>query len=246
MKSASLRVSPGALSTFYATVAGILGAPPDEARVFASCLLRADLRGKHTQGAALLPYLVSLVRDGLARFDAPWSVVSDTGPAVVADGGYGLGSVVATRAMDLAVERAVRYAIGCVWVRNGGDFAMASNHVLQATDRGMVGVAMRNGNPRVAPWGGYTAAFGTDPVAVGVPCDEKPPMVVVDMAAGSYSVGQTIMAARDGRKWTTNSSRPPTVSTRMRPRDWWPIRPTANLLLSAPSYRRGTGDTHGS
>ncbi len=200
-----MRVSPPArvpadqLRSIYERIAKALGAPDDEAAVFANCLLRADLRGKYTQGAALLPYLVSLVRDGQARFCAPWTVVSDTGPAAVVDGGYGMGSVVATRAMERAIEKAREYAIGVVWVRNGGDFAMASNHVLQATDQGIVGVAMRNGNPRVAPWGGFTPTFGTDPIALGVPCDGKPPMVI-DMAAGSFSVGHTIMAARDGRK----------------------------------------------
>lgn len=193
------RTSPETLRTFYKNLAAALGAPEAEADIFSRCILRADLRGKYTQGGAIVPYLASLVEEGLARFEAEWTMVSDTGAARVVDGGRGVGPVVAWQAMESAMERARRHGLATVWVRNGGDYAMASNHVLQAVDAGLVGITIRNGNPRVAPWGGTQPAFGTDPIAVGIPAGAHPP-VVVDMAAGSYSVGQVIMAARDGRR----------------------------------------------
>ena len=101
--------------------------------------------------------------------------------------------------MNLAIEKARKAGVGCVWVHNGGDFMMTANPALQAVEQNMVGVVMRNENPRVAPWGGREAFFFTNPIAVGVPTAEEPP-IVIDMAAGSFSVGQTVMAARDGRR----------------------------------------------
>ncbi len=75
---------------------------------------------------------------------------------------------------------------------------MTANHTLQAAEQDMVGVVMRNENPRVAPWGGKEAFFFTNPISVAVPTDKEAP-IVIDMAAGSFSVGQTVMAARDDR-----------------------------------------------
>jgi L-2-hydroxycarboxylate dehydrogenase (NAD+) len=44
--------------------------------------------------------------------------------------------------------------------------------------------------------GGRDPFFGTDPLAVALPTGDESP-IVIDMAAGSFSVGQVVMAARD-------------------------------------------------
>jgi L-2-hydroxycarboxylate dehydrogenase (NAD+) len=186
------------LTSLYIKIAEALNAPTDEAEVFAHCMVRADLRGMYTQGAAMIPYSVWLVEEGLANFGVPFKVIKDEAGMALVDGGYGVGAVVATHGMDLAIEKAKSAGVGCVWVQNGGDFMMTANHVLQAIEHDHVGVVMRNENPRVAPWGGSEAFFFTNPIAVGVPTAKEPP-IVIDMAAGSFSVGQVVMAARDNR-----------------------------------------------
>ena len=75
---------------------------------------------------------------------------------------------------------------------------MTANFPLQALQCDMVGVSMRNEYPQVAPWGGKELFFFTNPISIAVPTKEEPP-IVIDMAAGSFSAGQVIMAARDKR-----------------------------------------------
>lgn len=186
------------LTSLYIRIAEALGAPPEEAEVFAHCMARADLRGMFTQGAAMIPYSVWMIEERLMRFGVPFKILREEPGMVLADGGYGVGAVVATRAMDFAIEKARTAGVGCVWVQNGGDFMMTANHTLQAVEQDMVGVVMRNENPRVAPWGGKEAFFFTNPISVAVPTDKEAP-IVIDMAAGSFSVGQTVMAARDDK-----------------------------------------------
>jgi len=186
------------LTSLYIRIADALGAPAEEAEVFAHCMARADLRGMFTQGASMIPYSVWMIEERLMRFGVPFKILQDEPGMALVDGGYGVGAVVATKAMNLAVEKARSAGIGCVWVQNGGDFMMTANHALQAVEHDMAGVVMRNENPRVAPWGGKEAFFFTNPIAVAVPAGEEPP-IVIDMAAGSFSVGQTVMAARDNR-----------------------------------------------
>jgi LDH2 family malate/lactate/ureidoglycolate dehydrogenase len=186
------------LTSLYIRIAEALGAPQEEAEVFAHCMARADLRGMYTQGAAMIPYSVWMIEERLMRFGVPFKILRDELGMALVDGGYGVGAVVATRAMNLAIEKARSAGIGSVWVQNGGDFMMTANHTLQAAEQDMVGVVMRNENPRVAPWGGREPFFFTNPISVAVPTNEEAP-IVIDMAAGSFSVGQTVMAARDKR-----------------------------------------------
>jgi L-2-hydroxycarboxylate dehydrogenase (NAD+) len=186
----------------YRSLSVRLGAPPDEAEIFSDCYVRADLRGMFTAGAAVVPYILGLVRDDLMRFGAPFEIVHDHAASALVDGNYGVGSVVAKHGMDLAIAKARQAGVGCIWIRNGGDFGMAANPALQAVEHDQVGIAMRNGTPRVAPWGGRDPFFGTDPIAVAVPAGEHPP-IVIDMSSGSFSVGRTVFAARDGERMPT-------------------------------------------
>lgn len=184
------------LTDFYIQIAEKLGAPREEAEIFARCMVRADLRGMFTQGAAMIPYSIGLCENKVANFGVPFEIVKDEAGMALIDGHHGVGAVVATRAMDLAMEKARSAGVGCVWVHNGGDFMMTANHALQAMEQGMVGLVMRNENPRVAPWGGMEPFFFTNPIAVSFPSGEELP-IVIDMAGASFSVGMTVMAARD-------------------------------------------------
>jgi LDH2 family malate/lactate/ureidoglycolate dehydrogenase len=191
-------VSEKKLNAIYTGIAHALGATKEEADIFACCHVRADLRGMYTQGAAIIPYTVGLTEQNIARFGVPFKVLRDEAGMCLVDAGFGVGVVVATHAMELAMEKARKAGTGCVWVQHGGDFNMTANPVLQAVEQDMVGIVMRNEGPRVAPWGGRDPFFYTNPIAVGVPTGEEPP-IIIDMAAGSFSVGQVVMAARDNR-----------------------------------------------
>ena len=192
-----ITIQANTLHDLYVAMGRSLGASQDEAEIFAQCYVRADLRGRFTAGAAVVPYITSLIQQGLMNFGTELTLVRDEPAFAVIDGGHGVGSVVCTRAMRLAVDKAKLSGIGCVWVRRGGDFGMAANHSLQAAEEGQIGIAMRNGSPRVAPWGGREPFFGTCPISVAIPAGEERP-IVIDMSAGSMSVGHTVFRARDG------------------------------------------------
>ncbi len=186
------------VTSLYTEIAYALGATPEEAQIWAMCMVRADLRGMYTQGAAIIPYSVNLIETGFAKFGVRIRILKDEPGMALIDGGRGVGVVIATRAMNLAIEKARSNGVGCIWVQNGGDFMMAANYTLQAVEQDMVGIAMRNCGPLVAPWGGREPFFCTNPISVAVPTKDEPP-IVIDMAAGSFSSGQVVMAARDNK-----------------------------------------------
>lgn len=183
----------------YASIARKFGASEEEAEIFARCFSYADLRGKDTQGIAMVPLVYRPLRNGAARFGAPIQVVRE-GPAfAVVDGGHGTGQIVATRAMEIAIRKAQSAGVGAVWVRNTNDLAMVSNYSMQALAHDFVGVAMTNGNPLVAPWGGRDEIFNTNPYSVAIPAGEELP-IVVDSSASALSHGKVIFAARDKKR----------------------------------------------
>ncbi|HEV3034350.1 MAG TPA: Ldh family oxidoreductase [Solirubrobacteraceae bacterium] len=187
------------LGSIYYGIAGAHGANAEEAGFFRDRLLRADLRGHSTQGSALIPYHDEMIASGQMRFGVPLEVVSDAPGVAVVDAHFGVGEVVGTRCMGIAMDKAERTGIGCVTVRNSGDFAMASAYSLLALERGMVGIAMSNGKPVVAPWGGRDPLFCTNPISVAFPGGERFPLVI-DMASSAFSMGDAIRTARDGKR----------------------------------------------
>lgn len=175
------------------------GAPADEARTFAQCHVRADLRGHATQGLQIVNIIFDFLASGVEKFAVETPILKE-GPAfAVMDGNRGVGCVVATRAMDYAIKKAQTSGIACVWVRQGGIFSMASNYAMQALDHDQIGIAAENGVPFVAPWGGRDPFFSTNPFSMAIPSEKELP-IVIDMAAGSFSAGNVLAAKKAGKR----------------------------------------------
>src|SRR5688572_13985960 len=93
------------------------GCDGDKPRVIAAGLVEADLLGHTTHGLQLAPaYLNDLAAGGMTPSGEP-DVVADRGAAVTWDGRRLPGVWLATRAVDLAVERAPAHGVVTVVVR---------------------------------------------------------------------------------------------------------------------------------
>ena len=198
-----MRIEEDRLRWLYECFAARLGASSDEAACFATCLLRADIRGHTTQGLGLLPYLVELFDNDVMAFGRKPRIVQDHPGAALLDGQRGVGQITGTFAMNLAIEKARACGIGFVSMRGGADYGMASNYALQAMEEGMIGLSMSTGPVLVAPWGGRDAWFSTNPVSLAIPAGDRAP-IVIDMATSANSMGKIVLAARDGKKLTGN------------------------------------------
>lgn len=187
------------LRAFYEEFARMFGANEEEKVIFAECFLRADLRGKDTQGIAVIPLMYPWFQNGGVQFGTPFCIIADQPSFAIVDGRHGPGQVLATRAMDVAISKAKASGIGSVWVRNTNDFAMAGNYSMRALADDCIGIVMSNGIPLVAPWGGREALFGTTPVSFAIPTASYDP-IVYDGSFAAVSHGAVVLAARDGRR----------------------------------------------
>ena len=185
------------LFAFTENVLSRMGCPPADARLAAEVLLAADLRGIDSHGVARLSGYVRLHAAGRVNATPDVRVVHETPSTAVVDGDAGLGLVVAPFAMRVAIEKARTAGTGWVAVRNSNHYGIAGHHAMQALAHDMIGLAMTNASPLVAPTFSRTRLLGTNPIAVAVPADRQPPFVA-DFATTTAANGKLEILQRKG------------------------------------------------
>lgn len=184
------------LTVFAAAVLAACGVPAARARRAAEALVLSDLRGVQSHGVARLHLYVKAVRSGLVDPLAELTLVRETPSTLAFDANGGLALALAAEAMDQTVDRAEATGICMTTVRNSSHFGIAGGYVLQATNRGLAGMAMTNAGPLVVPTGGAEPMFGTNPIAFGIPLGPGEPPFVVDLATSSVAYGKIEIARR--------------------------------------------------
>jgi LDH2 family malate/lactate/ureidoglycolate dehydrogenase len=190
------RFDPVELTRFCEEVFVSLGMPREDAEVVADSLVRADLEGTDSHGISRLAIYARRIREG--RISAqPKIGVDRSGSVLRVDGGNGLGQVASYHAIEAAFPVARETGIVGVAVRNSNHFGTAAYYCQMACREGMALIVMSNSPPGIAPWGGRSAYFGTNPIAFGFPTKRKPP-VIVDMSSSVVARGRIILAAKQG------------------------------------------------
>jgi len=177
------------LKDFCRNVFQKIGCPPKDAHIASEVLLSADLRGVDSHGVARLSGYVRLWEAGRINAKPNIKVVHETPSTAVVDGDGGLGLVVAPRAMEITIEKAKNAGTGWVSVRNSNHFGIAGYYAMEALQHDMVGMAMTNASPLVAPTFSTDRMLGTNPIAVAVPTDKQPPFVA-DFATTTAANGK--------------------------------------------------------
>ncbi|MCS7017682.1 MAG: Ldh family oxidoreductase [Cytophagales bacterium] len=166
-----------------------MGCPEADATTAAESLLIADLRGVDSHGVARLAGYVRLWEAGRINPKPNIRVVHQTPSTATLDGDAGLGLVVAPRAMQHAIQKAQQVGTGWVSVCNSNHFGIAGHHAMQALAQDMIGIAMTNASPLVAPTFSVERLLGTNPIAVAIPAHKQPPFVA-DFATTTAANGK--------------------------------------------------------
>jgi LDH2 family malate/lactate/ureidoglycolate dehydrogenase len=169
--------------------------PPQDAKIIADVLITSDLWGVRSHGVAHIKMYHERMKAGLQLPVTKWTVVKDTPTTAVIDGGNGMGMVVGYHAMDLAIQKARKFGLGAVAVRNSSHYGVAGYYSLMAVKEGLVGLSVTNAHPSTAPTFGTAPMLGTNPIAVAAPTDEEFPYIY-DAATSVVPRGKIEVAAR--------------------------------------------------
>lgn len=166
-----------------------IGCSESEANAAAKVLLSADLRGVDSHGIARLSGYIRLWQAGRVNAKPDLKIIHETLSTAVVDGDAGLGLVVAPFAMKVAMDKARVAGTGWVSVQNSNHFGIAGIHAMMALEEDMIGIAMTNASPLVAPTFSKERLLGTNPIAVAIPAG-KHPAFVADMATTTAANGK--------------------------------------------------------
>jgi LDH2 family malate/lactate/ureidoglycolate dehydrogenase len=192
-------ISETNLRSFTQNVFLSMGCSAEHATLSADVLLQADLRGIDSHGVARLVGYVRLWENKRINATPNITIVHETPTTATVDGDAGLGLVVAPFAMRLAIKKAELYGSGWVSVRNSNHFGIAGYHSLMAVQKDMIGFAMTNASPLVAPTFANERLLGTNPMCYAFPAGKYPP-IVVDMATSAAANGKLEIAQRLGKQ----------------------------------------------
>lgn len=166
-----------------------IGCSDEHADIATMSLLSADIRGIDSHGVARLSGYVRLWEAQRINAIPVIKVIHETPSTGVVDGDRGLGLVVAPFAMKIAIDKAKQVGTGWVSVQNSNHFGIAAHHAMMALEHDMIGIAMTNASPLVAPTFSIDKMLGTNPICVAAPAGEEPPFVA-DLATTTAANGK--------------------------------------------------------
>jgi LDH2 family malate/lactate/ureidoglycolate dehydrogenase len=194
-----IKVNHASLFEFCAACFEKLGLSRSDSETIADNLVFANLRGVDSHGVIRMKIYAERLRAGGINAKAKPKVVREGQTYALIDADNGAGQLACSQAMKLAIAKAEQAGIGVVGVKNSNHFGAAAYYAMMALKHGMIGFAITNASPTMAPTGGRQARLGNNPLAIAFPAYKEPP-VVLDMASGAVAKGKIFIAQQEKKK----------------------------------------------
>lgn len=196
--STAASVSFERLQAFMAGALVRVGLPETDAAQVGTLMAQADLQGSDGHGVIRLPMYVKRILAGGMNVRPQIRVVHERPGSAVLDGDNGMGHLVVSRAVQLAIEKARTSGVAWVGVRSSNHAGPASLYARMPVEHDMIGLYFAVGNANhLPPWGGMEMLLSTNPIAAGIPAGVEPP-VVLDMATTVAAYGKVKAKAKAG------------------------------------------------
>ena len=169
-----------------------LNIPTAEAEIVTKSMVDANRVGHDSHGVIHLAKYVRELEEGLIQPGAPTETLHESASISVLDGNWGFGPVIATRAVELAIQKAKQTDISSVAVSRCNETGRLGGYACLAADAEMIGLLMANdhgGGACVAPHGGVEGRLSTNPMACAVPIERQDP-IVLDMSTSVVASGK--------------------------------------------------------
>lgn len=175
------------------------GVPIEDAKICADVLLESDRRGIESHGVnRFKPIYLDRIKSGIQNPVTNIEVIKETPTTAVIDGHNGMGQVISYKSMEMAINKAKKYGMGMVAVRNSCHFGIAGYYASMAVESGCIGIIGTNARPSVAPTFGVENMIGTNPLTFGFPTDEEFPFIL-DCATSIIQRGKIEYYSRVGK-----------------------------------------------
>lgn len=176
------------LRTFGYELFQTAGLPAEQAQIVTDHLVEANLMGHDSHGVIRVPGYLRGLQAGSIQPVGNHKVVRERPAALVIDANRSLGIAMAYQSMRIAVERAKQHTFGAVAVHRASHIGRLGAYPPLAAAEDCIGLLLLNGGGRfVAPFGGTARRLPPNPIAISVPTQEGPPLmldITTSMVAG--------------------------------------------------------------
>lgn len=168
------------------------GATHEDAITVGDALVDANLAGHDSHGVIRIPEYVRWMEQKLVNTGAEMQVALESDAFAVIDGNWGFGQVIGRKAMNLAMEKALRVGAATVAGRQCCHLGRIGDYPAMAARRGMAAIMFVNthgGGKLVAPFGGIERRLSANPISIAVPRPSGEP-IVVDISTCAIAEGK--------------------------------------------------------
>lgn len=193
------------------------GTSPGNAGHVADALVKAEREGIASHGLSRLPAYADQAASGKVDGRAEPLVEPVGSAALRVDARTGFAYPALAVGIDAAVPMAQEAGCVAVAIANSHHFGVAGHPAERLADAGLVGLVFGNSPAAIAPWGGTTPLFGTNPIAFGCPRRGRAPLVI-DLSLSKVARGKIMVAAQKGdpipEGWALDGDGHPTTDAR--------------------------------
>ena len=173
------------------------GANEENADAVAKTVTNAERDGSISHGLFRIPGYIKALQSKKVDGSAKPEIEEVTPVILRCDAKNGFAPLAHQYGIKKLIEAAQKFGIAGLAIQRCHHFAALWPEVEQISEQGLVGLTSVSYMPGVAPSGGTTALFGTNPIAFSWPRPGNNP-IVFDMATASMAKGEIQIAARDG------------------------------------------------
>lgn len=167
------------------------------AAIVAKALVAAEADGLKGHGLSRVPTYAAQSKigkvDGLASPRA-----EHVTPALIRiDAGFGFAYPAIEAAIVALKEATPMMGVATAGIRRSHHCGVAGHPVEKLAESGLVAMLFANTPAAMAPWGGKTATFGTNPIAFACPLPDDAP-IVIDLSLSKVARGNILAAKQKG------------------------------------------------
>lgn len=163
----------------------------------ARALVGAEAAGQGNHGLRRVVAYTGQARTGKVDGHAVPVATRPAPGVLVVDAGDGFAYPALDSAVELLPEIARAQGIAMAAIRRSHHAGVAGMTVERLADRGLVALMVANAPAAMAPWGGRTPLYGTNPFAFAAPLDGQEP-VVIDLSLSKVARGNVMTARQKG------------------------------------------------
>lgn len=180
----------------------------------ADALAAAEALGQTGHGLRRVSAYCAQARSGkVDGFAEP--TAEQTAPSIVlVDAAHGFAYPAIDKALQHLPPLAREQGIALAGIRRSHHCGVMGIVVERLADAGLVALMVANTPGAIAPWGGRTPLFGTNPIAFGAPLEAQEPLVV-DLSLSRVARGKIMAASQKGEAipegWALDADGNPTT-----------------------------------